>query len=248
MNDGGKEAGDGALTKQTGWISVPVVTGEIDMAPNSPREEGSLDVIRHLVLLGDALQNIDLGGGQIESALVPRPRNPWKLTVLQALPRLQRGHVREIPEDATHVVVSIEGAWAIEASGLLRAGTHTIGEALEALCAAADEFEGILGGLIAAAQETGLPTVVCTLVPDRFAKPSQHRIAATALAIFNDRVLLRAFAAGLPIVDLRRVCDEDADYASETLLSRAGVRKAANVIRAALYEVSRSVERTRVYF
>jgi hypothetical protein len=93
-----------------------------------------------------------------------------------------------------------------------------------------------------------LPTVVCTLVPDRFVKPVQHRVASTALAIFNDRVVRRAFAAHLPIVDLRMVCDEDADYASETLLSRAGARKAANVIRAALYEVSRSVERTRVYF
>ncbi len=38
------------------------------MAPNSPHtgEGNSLDVIRHLVLLGDALQNIDLGGGEIE--------------------------------------------------------------------------------------------------------------------------------------------------------------------------------------
>jgi len=31
-------------------------------------------------------------------------------------------------------------------------------------------------------------------------------------------------------------------------LSRAGVRKAANVIRAALYDVSRSGGQTRVYF
>jgi len=220
------------------------------MAPNSIQtgEGNSPDVIRHLVLLGDALQNIDLGSGEIERALVPRPRNPWKLTVVQVLGTLRRGHIREIPEDATHVVISIEGAWAIEVSGLLQVGTRTISEALEALCTAADEFEGILTGMIAAARETGLPTVVCTLVPARYVKPAQHRVAATALAIFNDRVLRRAFAARLPIVDLRMVCDEDGDYASETLLSRAGVRKAANVIRAALYEVSVLAERTRVYF
>ena len=220
------------------------------MAPNSIQtgEGNSPDVIRHLVLLGDALQNIDLGSGEIESALVPRPRNPWKITVLQALQTLQRGHVREIPEDATHIVISIEGAWAIEASRLLQAGRHTIREALATLSAAADEFEGILAGMITAAQETGLPTVVCTLVPARYAEPAEHRVATTALAIFNDRVVRHTFAASLPIVDLRLVCDEDADYASATLLSRAGVRKAANVIRAALYEVSRAVERTRVYF
>jgi len=218
------------------------------MTTDSRREADPPDVIRHLVLLGDALQNLDLGAGEIESVLVPRPRNPWKMTVLQSLHSLQRGHVREIPEDATHVVISVEGAWAIEASGLLQGGTHTISEALETLATAADEFESILCGMIAAAQETGLPTIVCTLVPARYARPEQHRIFSTALAIFNDRVVRRAVAAGLPIVDLRLVCDEDADYASATLLSRAGVRKAANVVRAALYEVSRSVERTRVYF
>jgi hypothetical protein len=112
----------------------------------------SLDVIQHLVLLGDALQNIDLGTGEIESALVPRPRNPWKMTVLQSLQAVPRGHLRQIPEDATHVVISIEGAWAIEASGLLQAGTHTIHEALGTLCAAADEFEDVLSRMIAAAQ------------------------------------------------------------------------------------------------
>lgn len=206
------------------------------------------DVIRHMVLLGDALQNIDLGSGEVESVLVPRPRNPWKMTVLQSLQTLRRGHVREIPEDATHVVISIEGAWAIEASGLLQSGTHTISEALETLATAADEFEVILSGMIAAAQETGLPTLVCTLVPARYANPAQHRIFSTALAIFNDRIMRRAVAASLSIVELRLVCDEDADYASATLLSRAGARKVANVVRAALYDVSRSVGRTRVYF
>ena len=217
------------------------------MTTNSGRADPP-DVIRHMVLLGDALRNIDLGSGEIESVLVPRPRNSWKMTVLQSLQALRRGHVREIPEDATHVVISIEGAWAIETSGLLQEGTHTISEALETLSKAADAFEVVLGGMIAAAQETGLPTLVCTLVPARYAKPAQHRIASTALAIFNDRIMRRAVAASLSIVELRLVCDEDADYASATLLSRAGVRKAANVIRAALYDVSRSGGRTRVYF
>jgi len=218
------------------------------MTTDLGREADSPDVIRHLVLLGDALQNIDLGTEDLESALVPQPRNPWKLTVLQTLRALQRGHASEIPRDATHIVISIEGAWAIDASGLLQGGTHTISEALEILATAADEFERILDGLIAAARETNLPTLLCTLVPARFAKPPRQRAANAALAIFNDRILRRAIAAKLSIVDLRVVCNEDADYASETLLSRAGVRKAANIIRAALYEVSRKPGRPRVYF
>jgi hypothetical protein len=206
------------------------------------------DSIRHLVLLGDALQNINLGEGPPEIALVPRPRNPWKLTVLQPPQVLLQGRVPAIPGDASHIGICIDGGWAIETSGLLQAGAQSVRDALDTLAAAADEFESVFARLIAAAAETGVPTIVCTLVPARYLEPSHERVAATALAIFNDRVLRRAFAARLSIVELRLVCDEDGDYASETLLSSAGVRKVANVARSALYEISREPGRTRVYF
>jgi hypothetical protein len=217
--------------------------------PDSAEEGGGApDVIRHLVLLGDALQNIDMGVEPAEAVLVPRPRNPWRLTVLEAPQVLERGWARAIPLDATHIGICLDGGWAIEASGLLRGEAKSIRSALKALAAAADQFEEIFAKLIASALEAGLPTVVCTLVPSRHQEASRRRVAATALAIFNDRILRQAFWAKLSIVELRLICDEDSDYASETLLSRAGVRKVANVGRAALYEVSREPGRTRVYF
>lgn len=208
----------------------------------------SRDVIRHLALLGDALQNIDLGEGARESALVPQPRNPWRLTILQPDEVLERGAMRVVPADATHVGVAIDGGWAIETSGLLTGSAFSIRGALETLGSAADEFDKVFTRLIDAALETGLPTIVCTLVPSRHIEPVRQQVAATALAIFNDRILKRAFASSLSIVELRLVCDEDGDYATETLLSRTGVRKVANVARSALYEISREPGRTRVYF
>ncbi len=239
--------GKGALSADK--KTHPVVTEEDDVIPNSLQEEqSSPDIIRHLVLLGDALQNIDLGKGEAESALVPRPRNPWKLTVLQPPEVLQQGRVRAIPAGVTHIGICVDGGWAIETSGLLKGGAQSIQDALDTLAAAADEFENMFTRLIAAATEAGVPTIVCTLVPARYAEPSQQRVAATALAIFNDRILRRATAARLSIVELRLVCDEDSDYASETLLSHAGVRKVANVARSALYDVSRNPGRTRMYF
>jgi len=217
--------------------------------PNSLQEEqSSPDVIRHLVLLGDALQNIDLGKGQAEDTLVPRPRNPWKLTVLQPPEVLRQGRVRAIPSEVTHIGICVDGGWAIETSGLLKGRAQSIQDALDTLAAAADEFENMFARLVAAAAEAGVPTIVCTLVPARYVEASQQRVAATALAIFNDRILRRAIAARLSIVELRLVCDEDGDYASETLLSHAGVRKVANVARSALYDISRNPGRTRVYF
>ena len=211
-------------------------------------DQDSRDVIRHLALLGDALQNIDLGEGTPESVLVPQPRNPWKLTILQPDEVLEQGPMRAVPRDATHIGVAVDGGWAIETSGLLTGGALSIRGALETLGSAAEEFDKVFARLIDAALETGLPTIVCTLVPARHLEPVRQQVAATALAIFNDRILKRAFAARLSIVELRLVCDEDGDYATETLLSRTGVRKVANVARSALYEISREPGRTRVYF
>jgi len=219
------------------------------VTPNSLQEEqSSPDVIRHLVLLGDALQNIDLGKGQAESTLVPRPRNPWKLTVLQPPEVLRPSRVRAIPAEVTHIVICVDGGWAIETSGLLQGSAQAIREALYGLASADDDFDKVFVRLIAAATEAGVPTIVCTLVPARYVDPVQERAAAAALAIFNDRILRRAIAAQLSIVELRLICDEDNDYASETLLSHAGVRKVANVARSALYDISRNPGRTRVYF
>jgi hypothetical protein len=216
---------------------------------DSVQEGGSApDVIRHLVLLGDALDNLDLGMDPAEDTLVPKPRNPWKLTLLDPRQVLERGWARAIPLDATHIGICVEGGWAIEASGLLRGGAQSVSEALETLATAADRFEEIFAALIAAALEAGLPTVVCTLVPSHHKDASQQRAATAALAIFNDRILRQAVAASLSVVDLRFVCSEESDYATETLLSRTGVRKVANVGRTALYEVSREPGRTRVYF
>jgi hypothetical protein len=213
----------------------------------SQGETASPDVIRHLVLLGDALQNIDMGE-EAETVLVPRPRNPWKLTVLEASQLLQQRKVRAIPSEATHIGICVDGGWAIETSGLLKGSAQSIGDALDSLAAAADQFEEVFARLVAAAVEAGVPTIVCTLVPARHQETWRQRVAATALAIFNERILRSATVAKLSVVDLRLVCDEDGDYASETLLSRAGVRKVANVARSALYEISREPGRTRVYF
>src|SRR5438445_9790711 len=93
------------------------------MTPDSQQGgESSPDLIRHLVLLGDALQNIHLGKGRAESALVPRPRNPWKLTVLQPPEVLRQGRVRAIPAEVSHIVICVDGGWAIDTSGLLQIG------------------------------------------------------------------------------------------------------------------------------
>ena len=57
-----------------------------------------------------------------------------------------------------------------------------------------------------------------------------QKIAVAVIATFNDVIIRQAFLAGVPLIDLRLLCDEDADYANEIEPSEAGGRKIASVI------------------
>jgi hypothetical protein len=53
------------------------------------------------------------------------------------------------------------------------------------------------------------PTIICTIYDTIHGLP---RSVITALSIFNDVILREGFRLGLPILDLRLICDELDDY------------------------------------
>ena len=53
-----------------------------------------------------------------------------------------------------------------------------------------------------------LPTAVCSVYYPRLPDPMLQRLAVTALAIFNDVIIKEAFLAGVPLLDLRLICNE----------------------------------------
>lgn len=220
--------------------------------PATPAETAAGEpAIRHVVLIGDGLGNLASlraqGAGALEDKLRPGADQSWKLTILPADELIRRSRPREFPADATHVLISIEGNRAIANSGLLEGQPASYQEGLARLSFAADQFEDVIEGLVNIAQATRLPTVLCTMWLPRYAEPVRQRAAAAALAIFNDRILRRAVEARISIVDLRGVPTEAGDYADQTLMSRAGLQKAAIVVWRALHEVSRGEKRTEIF-
>ena len=207
--------------------------------------------IRHIVLIGDGLGDLARlqrqEPGTLEGKLMPGRRDPWTLTVLLADQVVKLSHEFNFPADATHIVISIEGNHAIRDSGLLAGKPDSMEEGLARLSYAADQFEDKVEALIRAAQETRLPTVICSMWPPRYPEPKHQRAAVAALGIFNSRILRCAVDARISLVDLRRVCSEQGDYADHIMLSRSGLQKAANVIWRALFEVSRRGPGTEVY-
>lgn len=76
----------------------------------------------------------------------------------------------------------------------------------------------------------GKPTAVCTIYYPRIAEQFAQKISVAALATFNDVIIKQAFLAGVPLIDLRLVCNEDSDYANEIEPSDSGGEKIAKTI------------------
>jgi hypothetical protein len=72
---------------------------------------------------------------------------------------------------------------------------------------------------------------LCTIYDANF-PPPEGPIIKAALSLFNDVITRAAFARGLPLVDLRLICSEPADYANPIEPSERGGAKIAAAIAA----------------
>ena len=92
------------------------------------------------------------------------------------------------------------------------------------------QFAEKYGRLMEAIRERGLPTVVCTIYNPCSDDDAFQRAAVAALCLFNDAIIDNARRFRLPVIDLRAVCSEIADYANEIEPSASGGAKIADAI------------------
>lgn len=194
---------------------------------------------KHVILLGDAILP-DIGN-------LNEPLGPGFNGRLSLVSLREMSDGSGLPHDATHAVICLEGNEAIAESGLLDGAPAPYRESLARLSFAADAFEQMIEPLIATALGSGLLTLVCTGFKPRYDEPQRQQAALAALAIFNERIISRAVASRLAVVDLRLVVDHPDDYSSSTRLAPQGLEKAVGVIRRALDEADMGAIRTRVY-
>ena len=92
----------------------------------------------------------------------------------------------------------------------------------------------------------GKPAAVCTVYDSI---PGLGRSAVTALSVFNDVILREAFAAKVPIIDLRLVCDDASDYSAVSPIepSVAGGEKIVRAIVSVVTEHNFTVHRSAVF-
>ena len=189
----------------------------------------------HVVLLGDSIFDNAAyvrGGPDVVRQLRQVLPEGWSATLLAVDGAVTRGvpaQMARLPADATHLVLSVGGNDALGASHILGAAVRSVGEAVLRLADAQDRFavdyEAALESVLAAA----LPTALCTIYDTPPSAP-EHRVIKSALSLFNDRITRAAFSRGLPLIDLRLICDEEADYANPIEPSVQGGAKMAAAI------------------
>lgn len=192
--------------------------------------------MNHLVLLGDSIFDNAAyvsGGPDVVAqlrAVLPRDGRATLLARDGAVTEGVREQAARVPPDATHLVVSVGGNDALGQAGVLDQGASSVAEALDRVASIRGRFHAVYAAMLDAVLARGLPVAVCTIYDARFGDARRQRIVVTALAAFNDAITREAFRRGLPVVDLRLICDEDGDYANPIEPSVQGGGKIARAI------------------
>jgi hypothetical protein len=192
----------------------------------------------HLVLLGDSiLDNASYIPGRRPAVIDQvRSRLPegWSATLLArdgcVIEDVMRWQLPNIPVDTTHLVLSVGGNDVLGEIRILYEPVVTVGEALRMLLESRLQFVERYTRLMEAIRERSLPAVVCTIYNTCSDDDAFQRAAVAALCLFNDAIIDDARRFRLPVIDLRAVCSEIADYANEIEPSAAGGAKIADSI------------------
>jgi hypothetical protein len=171
----------------------------------------------HVVLLGDSIfdnaRYVPGGPSVIEHLRRCLPTG-WQATLLarDGAGTAEMGRqLDRLPDDATHLVMSVGGNDALDHSGLiLHEPAGSFVEVLARLSKIHEQFREAYRDLLGRVLGYGKPTAVCTVYD---AIPGLDPAERAGLCHFNDVILREAFRAGVPVIDLRLVCTDADDYA-----------------------------------
>jgi lysophospholipase L1-like esterase len=209
--------------------------------------------MQHVVLLGDSIfdNKAYVGSGpdviaQLRDAL-PSGWNATLAAIDGAVIADVEAQLRTLSSGATHLVVSAGGNDALQHVTLIEEEARSVAEVLGRLAEIRRAFRDNYAAMLDHVAALKLPTAICIIFEARFADPIMREIAAAGLAIFNDVILREAFARGLPVIDLRIMFDDDADYANDIEPSARGGAKIAHAIASLLTTHDFTRRRSEIY-
>ena len=191
---------------------------------------------RHVVLLGDSTIDNEsyVGGGRpvpehLRSLLDEGDRVTMLAVDGHTSVDTSGEQLDRIPDDATHLVLSVGGNDALGYVGLLQQPVDTVAAGIALIGTGVREFEATYPVCLDGVLERELPTVVCTIYNGDFPL-DQREVIRTAVRLFNDVILQAASDRRVPVIDLRQVCSDPSDYFDPIEPNDQGGRKIAEAV------------------
>ncbi|MGD9812727.1 SGNH/GDSL hydrolase family protein [Pseudorhodoplanes sp.] len=190
----------------------------------------------HVVLLGDSIfDNATYVPGEPDVVRQLRTKLPrsWKASLCAvdgSCARDVEGQLGSVPDDASHLIVSAGGNDALPYIDIFHQPAESVGEVVAKFAEISEQFARDYHSMVDAVLGRGVPVALCTIYDGRFDDPAEQRLCSTALTVFNDVITRAAFTSALPLIDLRLVCSDRADYANPIEPSAKGGDKIATII------------------
>lgn len=234
------------LVLGTGLGSLAWVHGGRIMSGEGPKPG-------HVVLLGDSI--LDNGVYvRPQPAVIDQLRGElpagWKATLLAVdgdVAADVHAQLKRMPNDATHLILSVGGNNALQAAGIFEQPVKVAAEAFLAIARIRRQFDAEYRKILKAVVALGKPTAVCTIYDPNFPIDAQQQMAVCGLAVFNDCISRAAAGSGLPILDLRVLFSGPNDYANSIEPSAAGGAKIVREIRRIVTSHDFSAKRAAFY-
>ena len=160
--------------------------------------------------------------------------------------RAQVARLRKMQTGSGTLVVSCGGNDVLGLVGFMQSNVKSVLEATEMLASWQAEFRFEYRRMLDEVLTLDLPVAISTIYD---CVPGLSPGLRTALAVFNDVILREAVARRLPVLDLRVVCDDPADYSAASPIepSQRGGAKIAGAIAIWVRSQNATLQRTVVY-
>lgn len=150
------------------------------------------------------------------------------------------------PDSATHIFLSCGGNDALRQVNVLNEKSSSVGEAVEILSEVIKKFRSNYQSMLKLVLTKNNNLAVCTVYNSI---PGMSERAIRVLALFNEVILEEAVKNKLPIIDLRVLCTEEADFSEISPIepSGKGAAKIANKIKFLIENHDYSSNECKVY-
>lgn len=193
--------------------------------------------MNHVVLLGDSVFDngayVRPGEPDVLAQVRAKLSNDWRVTMLAVDGTVTTGVERQmarLPEDASHLILSVGGNDALGSSGILRESARSVAEVMTRIADVRESFARSYRKMLDMVVSYRLPTALCTIYDTRFPSPQEQRHVVASLSVFNDVITRETFSRRLALIDLRLICRDHDDYANLIEPSAKGGDKIAGAI------------------